>query len=733
MSTVEEVLAKAAEWEAAGNPTNAAKLRAHAETLKAPAASKYSVADIEAKAAEWEAAGNPENAAKLRAKAAAMKPAIQPGERQRGAPKGPDTQAAVEDAMRPPRADAPRDEYAEFAAFEAANPELAGRYKPDNFPAPGVVIGTGGGGGKSGGGGTGYTVKTKADNGTFGDTAAAMVEGPLAAAGQFSAGFTGSGASPSREFLANDPLTRGLPDVILTGLGKVGDAGGAALSVVGAGMSGAAGLGAELVPGQDAAGEKKFAEDVTGMAMFAVPELAGVSSVPARMASVAPKVSPVARVVPKIADDVAAADRVGIPVMRSDVRPPQTFLGKVAQKTGESIPIAGTGGMRAKQNAARGDAVKNFISEYVGDQIGPAIDAVTEGFRKVHSAAVKKYATQKNDVINGLDRAGVVPVPKAVSAIDAQIAKLKAAKNEGFAPIISELESFKKSITDQKLPEIDMNRAYIGEVFKGLDAAKIRDAGEKALSAIYGPLKEDMAGFIKQFGGEGALGKWSDANTKLAGLADGMKNTALRDALKKGEMTPEVTKKLIFSQKPSDMRLLYGRLDENSRASARTAIVQDAVEKAGGIDQLTPDKFKVALGRLGKQVGVFFKGEDLEAAEGLIRALQLTERGSRAADAPPTGAQALPAIMGIGLGGTIGLVPAIGTGLGIGTIARIYEATGVKTALRRIAKTQNPKVQKSLLTQLEKALAEAGAPSVIGSAQAANADMPPAKKFAIAP
>ena len=74
MATVEEVLAKADEWEAAGNPANAAKLRAHAETLKAAAAPKYSVADIEAKAAEWEAAGNPENAAKLRAKADSTNP-----------------------------------------------------------------------------------------------------------------------------------------------------------------------------------------------------------------------------------------------------------------------------------------------------------------------------------------------------------------------------------------------------------------------------------------------------------------------------------------------------------------------------------------------------------------------------------------------------------------------------------------------------------------------------------
>ncbi len=97
------------------------------------------------------------------------------------------------------------------------------------------------------------------------------------------------------------------------------------------------------------------------MAMFAVPELAGGSSIPPRMAATAPKAAPVvAKAAPKIAEDVAAADR-SIPVMRNDVKPPSTTSRKVAQRVGEGIPVAGTLVMRAKQFKARAAAVADFV------------------------------------------------------------------------------------------------------------------------------------------------------------------------------------------------------------------------------------------------------------------------------------------------------------------------------------------------------------------------------------
>lgn len=713
MATVEEVLAKADKWEAAGNPENAAKLRAYAETLKPKAGPTR--AEVEAKAAAWEKTGNTENAAKLRAYAETL-PAEEVTTPE---PAKPDVGPVV-----PARADeedpAARDARL-VAMFEAANPRLAGKYKTAaELPKVGETI-------------PGANVRERTTvqpwqnvkEDTFGETALAMTEGPMASAEAFAAGLGDSAQSPSRAYLANDPATRNLPSWMLTGMGKVGDLGGAALSTFGAGLSGAAGLLSEVVPGQNSANEKKFAEDLTGMAMFATPELAGVSSVPARMATAAPKSAPaaVAKAAPN-ADAIAAAERYGIPVMRTDVKPPETFIGKVAQKTGESIPIAGTSGMRAKQAAARGDAVTRFIDEYVGVNIGPAIDTVTESLTAANKAFVEKWSKQKNAVIDGLKGKGTVPVDRTVAMIDSQIAKLSAAKNEGFAPIIKELEAFKKSITDQALPEIDMNRAYIGGVFKGMDASKIKDAGEKALTAIYGPLKQDMADFIAKNGGDAALKAWNAANEKLAENAGTLKNSALKSALAKGDLTPEVTSKLLFSQKPSELRMLESKLNDEGRKAARVAIVQEAVKKATDANgAVSVDRFKTAMARMGNQVDVFFKGDDYEAATGLVKALQLTERGARAADAPPTGIQNMPALAGLGLGGIFGLYPAVGVGMAAGAVARIYEATGVKSALRQVAKAKTPRESAMAMQKLDGAMREVAVPA---AAQAANSDAPPA-------
>lgn len=716
MATVEEVLAKAAEWEAAGNPANAAKLRAYAETLP-KAAPKYDAATVEAKAAEWEKAGQPEKAAKLREFATTLPkpdmPKVDPIKEGPVAVVPGAAQAQTEEQMRASR----------FAQFEEANPALKGRFTVENFPSVGETVFSGGGGGKSGG--ARYTVKGYVGGGkedTFGDTAAAMVEGPVAGMKAFAGGLSG-GPSPSRDYLANDPLTKNLPGPVLTGLGAVGDLGGAGLSLLGAGISGAAGLGAELVPGQGATDERKFAEDMTGMAMFAVPELAGGSSIPARMAATAPKAAPVvAKAAPKIAEDVAAADRLGIPVMRSDVKPPSTALGKVAQRVGEGIPVAGTAGMRAKQFKARAAAVADFVQEYVGDTILPAIDNVTSAMLEKRSADLKRFTGMKTAVVEKLKEKGAVPVPKATAEIDKQIANLKAQRLGELNPVIAKLEDFKRSLADQPLDVLEKNRKAVGSAFADPGLASIRDAGEKALSAIYGPLRDDISAFIKGAGGASEAAKWQRANAQLSEMAGQLKDGALKRTLTKGEATPETVRSMLFSQKPSDVRRLAENLPENGKAAARTAIVQEAIAKSGGIENISVERFVNALERLNSQIGVFFKGEDLEAASGLVRALKLTEQAAKAGAAPLTGVQNVPT--GVALlvssftGGSLtGSVAALGT---IGTIARIYESTGVKTALRRIGKMQGPKAEATGLKMLEDAIKKAGVPA---STQAANVPM----------
>lgn len=270
MATVAEILAAAERADQAGDAPAAKVLRDRAAKMQGGTSQDA----IRAAAERAKAAGDDAAYSVLSSRLADAAPAapamdgpVLPGA----------AQAQTEDQMRSSL----------FAQFEEANPALKGKYTPDSFPKAGESVPVGGKYRSAQ-----YVVQPYRGSGkedTFGDTAAQMVEGPMAAAGAFAGGLTG-GPSPSRDYLANDPLTKGLPGPVLTGLGAVGDLGGAALSGLGAGISGAIGLGAELVPGQGATDERKLAEDLTAMTMFAAPELAGASSVIGKAPSITAKV-----------------------------------------------------------------------------------------------------------------------------------------------------------------------------------------------------------------------------------------------------------------------------------------------------------------------------------------------------------------------------------------------------------------------------------------------------------
>jgi len=180
--------------------------------------------------------------------------------------------------------------------------------------------------------------------------------------------------------------------------------------------------------------------------------------------------------------------------------------------------------------------------------------------------------------------------------------------------------------------------------------------------------------------------------------------TSLGTALKKGDITPEVVRNMLFSAKPSDMAALATALPARGMAAARTAIVQEVLKKAMGPDgNLSLDKFTTAMRKQAPQFKAFFKGEDLEAAEGLTKALQLTRQAGDV-QVPKTGARLLPLLLG---GGAISAGGGAFAGAGvwgtIGLAARLYESTGVKGALRRLNKAESPGAIAAALNALNKA------------------------------
>lgn len=387
--------------------------------------------------------------------------------------------------------------------------------------------------------------------------------------------------------------------------------------------------------------------------------------------------------------DIGQAEQVGVRVMTSDVLPPQTFASRWLQGIGEKIPIVGTGGMRQAQQGQRVQAIRDVLLEFGADDVARASDDVMKDLASKRAGDITKYTGLKRGVIDKLSGSGSVPVDNTVQAIDDQIAKLNALNTQEVAPVVARLEDWKGAIQGQSIDNIEMLRAQIGESFKAPDMAASRSIGEKALTSIYRPLRDDMGNFIKQNGDRTDYTKWKVANARLSESMGELKKDALKSVLRKGEETPEVVQSLLFSAKPSDVKALMSGLTADGKANARVAILAKAAKDAGGIENISPEKFISSVNKLGVPMGIAFTGADADRVNGLIRVLKLTSQASKSALNPPTGQQAIP-IVGTALLTDIfgGAGAALATTAGIGTLARIYESAPVRNILMKIPKVK---------------------------------------------
>lgn len=393
----------------------------------------------------------------------------------------------------------------------------------------------------------------------------------------------------------------------------------------------------------------------------------------------------------------AATDDTGIKVLASDVAPPKTFFGRTAQTVGERIPVAGTGGVRAAQRSQRVSAVKRLLSEYGADDVAAnASDDVMRSLVSKRGSDLNRYSSLKSAVIDSVDDTKIVPVSRTVGAIDDQIARLEALRTDEVSPVVSKLRDWRSAVENQNLKNVEELRKQMGESFKAPELSSVRSIGQRSLSKIYSSLRDDMGEFIQKNGARRDYTKWKVANKRLSELVGELEKGSIKSVLSKGQATPEVIDRMLFSKKPSDVRQLYANLDPAGRSNARTAILAKAAEKSGGIDNLSPTKFSKEVKRLGSSIGVFFKPEEVKRIEGLSRAIDITKRAVEAGANPPTGIQNWYAMMGIGgagvasaLGGGIpGFVGTVTAAGGVGSLARAYESPAIRGFFARLAKTR---------------------------------------------
>lgn len=390
------------------------------------------------------------------------------------------------------------------------------------------------------------------------------------------------------------------------------------------------------------------------------------------------------RLIPNAQEVVNTGKAAKTRVLTSDIRPPKTRLAKLGRNVGDSIPIAGTAGQRAAQQTERVEAVQKLMKEFGADDT--AIEAVSKDLVATRGATIGKLTQAKKSVIEGIP--GAVPAPKAIAEIDKQVAKLSGIDAKAYAPVIERLNDFKTALQSGKnLEQVEGQRRLLGDLFADTSLASIKGDGQKAINAIYDPLKQDMGAFIEAAGGPAAKARWAGANERLSAMAGELDASAFKNLLNNAETTPESAAKIIFGKTPSDMKRLYGSLSEKGRTKAQSAIMFQALEKSTSNDMISPQKFATAMEAMSKATGVFFSPADKARIDGITRLLKATQHAADAAANPMTGAQNTPLIAGLSIGQLFGTA-ALPATAGAGLLARVYESAPVRDAFLRLGRTK---------------------------------------------
>jgi hypothetical protein len=449
--------------------------------------------------------------------------------------------------------------------------------------------------------------------------------------------------------------------------------------------------GTQVAAGAAAGGAgQAVAENGGGTGAQIAAALAAGIATPAAMAG-ASKVASLGRgtIAPEQQAIIDAGEASGVPVMTSDVLPPKTFVGRQAQAVGERVPLAGTGAIRQGQQEARQSAVTKIAAEYGTPSYETMVASLKGKVGNIKKAAgnvIDKTGQQ-------LDAVGPVTPTKSIQAIDDAVAKLNKPNvyNPDKASQVDDLMGLRDVLAggQQTFTSLRQSRTALREVMDSVDPAgrsQLPSYAKKLVTGVYSAMKSDMDDFALANLPQARFDKLIRANQVYGDEVQLLKASRLKNVLDKGDMTPEVVRNMIYSNKPSENRILYDSLGTAGRNQVKAALIDDAANKALRNGDINPNAFGAELAKHDKKLDVFFKGDEREAISGLVRLMQVTRRAQSAADAPTTtGATLLPYAAGAAALADFGAT--LTAAVTAGSLARIYESPGVRDLLLKLANT----------------------------------------------
>ncbi|ECY4969746.1 DNA transfer protein [Salmonella enterica subsp. enterica serovar Mbandaka] len=387
---------------------------------------------------------------------------------------------------------------------------------------------------------------------------------------------------------------------------------------------------------------------------------------------------------PDVAKTIANAESMGITPMTSDLIKHGNALTRGIQQSGEGA-ILGTGAKREAQQAARSDAVSNYLNkfgEYNADDVVKSLTSTLKG-RREFAGKVLEDITQKM---------GSTPVPtsNAVTAIDDSLAKLNRLGTSADKNLVSTLENLKAELSN---PSIDFDllkqhRTAFRSNVQG-DAMVFPNQAKAITNSIENAMSRDLKSAVGKTLGAQDAARYIKANSDYSNIYNKVLNkriaTKLNDAT--NQATPELINSVVYSRNASDIKRIWPALDSKGKDAMRAAYISKIAEKASD----SPAKFITEVNKLKRQAGgeiynTVFNGQHMKELNALHDVLRETARADTAGVVTQTGQSLANNIrLGAGLfsGGT-----SIGGEAGFGLMMRLYESKPARNMLLRLANTK---------------------------------------------
>lgn len=376
------------------------------------------------------------------------------------------------------------------------------------------------------------------------------------------------------------------------------------------------------------------------------------------------------------------AEQNGIDVLTSDVLPPRG-LGRQFQQTGEQS-IGGTGNRRAIQAEQRRDFVES-LPQMIEREFGIYAPHVMQGeVRAGLRAAKDQHGGVINRITEQMGDAALVP-NRSVNVLDGAIRQLENRLNPNQNAIQTLTRLRDRLVNGESFAEWRNLRTQLREDLQG-DALAMPTNLDTMYQTVNRAMTSDMNTSVANSLGGATLNQLRNANNAYRVIARGIEKTGLKNALEKGDVTPELINNLVYSKRPSDIARIYGMVNENGRNQLRAAYLTKAYEKANGSPQTMVTQLNQLINQSNGQIfNTVFNPRQRQIVEGIRDVLEATERASTANAVTQTGMSLLtPTRIASGLL-TGGIATTIEGGMGL--IARMYESPRIRNMLLRMHNT----------------------------------------------